>query len=84
MTTATEHPFAQRLAQLPDSRLLRADQPTGTPLMCMPEVEVRISALSATGAGWLLCLSILCRSRVIMRSGRLRSTKVIALAVVAA
>jgi hypothetical protein len=39
MTTATEHPFAQRLAQLPDSRLLRADQATGTPLMCMPEVE---------------------------------------------
>ncbi|MGE8503727.1 MAG: hypothetical protein ACN6P1_16000 [Pseudomonas sp.] len=39
MTTATDHPFAQRLAQLPDSRLLRADQPTGAPLMCMPEVE---------------------------------------------
>src|SRR5690606_3863841 len=39
MTTATDHPFAQRLAQLPDSRLLRADQPTGAALMCMPEVE---------------------------------------------
>lgn len=39
MTTATEHPFAQLLAQLPDNRLLRADQATGTPLMCMPEVE---------------------------------------------
>jgi hypothetical protein len=39
MNTATDHPFAQRLAQLPDSRLLRADQPTGAPLMCMPEVE---------------------------------------------
>jgi hypothetical protein len=39
MTTATDHPFAQRLAQLPDSRQLRADQPTGAPLMCMPEVE---------------------------------------------
>ena len=39
MTTATDHPFAQRLAQLADSRLLRADQPTGAPLMCMPEVE---------------------------------------------
>lgn len=39
-TTAT-HPFAQRLRQVPDSRLLRADQPTGAPLMCMPEVEAQ-------------------------------------------
>lgn len=39
MNTATDHPFAQRLSQLPDSRLLRADQPTGAPLMGMPEVE---------------------------------------------
>lgn len=39
MTAATNHPFAQRLAQVPDSRLLRADQPTGAPLICMPEVE---------------------------------------------
>lgn len=39
MTTVTEHPFAQRLAQLPDSRLLCDDQTTGAPLMCMPEVE---------------------------------------------
>jgi hypothetical protein len=35
----TTHPFAQRLRQVPDSRLLYADQPTGTTLMCMPEVE---------------------------------------------
>ncbi|MGE8499445.1 MAG: hypothetical protein ACN6O6_18235 [Pseudomonas sp.] len=39
MTNATEHPFAQRLAQLPDTRLLHADHPTGAQLMCMPEVE---------------------------------------------
>lgn len=39
MTVATNHPFAQRLAQVPDSRLLKADKPTGTPLICMPEVE---------------------------------------------
>ncbi|MFI8607235.1 hypothetical protein ACIGFL_02635 [Pseudomonas sp. NPDC077649] len=39
MTVATNHPFAQRLARVPDSRLLQADQPTGAPLICMPEVE---------------------------------------------
>ena len=39
--TTTAHPFAQRLRQVPDSRLLRADQPTGTPLMCIPEVEAQ-------------------------------------------
>ena len=39
MTEATAHPFAQRLARAPDSRLLRADQGTGADLMCMPEVE---------------------------------------------
>lgn len=39
MTTPTDHPFAQRLAQLPDSRLLHADQATGAPLMCMAEAE---------------------------------------------
>lgn len=39
MTEATAHPFAQRLRQAPDSRLLRADQATGAELMCMPEVE---------------------------------------------
>jgi len=39
MTVATNHPFAQRLAQVPDSRLLQADQPSGAPLICMPEVE---------------------------------------------
>lgn len=39
MTTPTDHTFAQRLAQLPDSRLLRADQATGAPLMCMAEAE---------------------------------------------
>ena len=39
--TTPAHPFAQRLRQLPDSRLLRADQPTGAPLICMPEVEAQ-------------------------------------------
>jgi len=39
--TTPAHPFAQRLRQLPDCRLLRADQPTGAPLMCMPEVEAQ-------------------------------------------
>lgn len=39
-TTAT-HPFARRLRQIPDGRLLHADQSTGTPLMCMPEVEAQ-------------------------------------------
>ena len=39
MTDSTAHPFAQRLAQTPDSRLLRSDQGTGADLMCMPEVE---------------------------------------------
>ena len=39
MTDSTTHPFAQRLAQAPDSCLLRADQCTGADLMCMPEVE---------------------------------------------
>ena len=33
------HPFAQRVAKLPDSRLLRADEATGAPLMSVPEVE---------------------------------------------
>ena len=37
--TETPHPFAQRVRQAPDSRLLNTDQPTGAPLMCMPEVE---------------------------------------------
>lgn len=35
----TTHPFAQRVRQAPDSQLLNADQHTGAPLMCMPEVE---------------------------------------------
>lgn len=39
MTAATNQPFAQRLTQVPDSRLLQADQPTGSPIICMPEVE---------------------------------------------
>jgi hypothetical protein len=39
MTDSTTHPFAQRLSQAPDSRLLRSDQGTGADLMCMPEVE---------------------------------------------
>ncbi|NQD93962.1 hypothetical protein HP532_15030 [Pseudomonas sp. CrR25] len=39
MTDTTAHPFAQRLSQAPDSRLLRADQNTGADLMCMPEIE---------------------------------------------
>jgi hypothetical protein len=39
MTATTNHPFAQRLAQVPDSHLLQANQPTGAPLICMPEVE---------------------------------------------
>ena len=33
------HPLAQRLAKALDAHPLQADQPTGAPLMCMPEVE---------------------------------------------
>lgn len=39
MTAATNHPFAHRLAHVPDTCVLQAGQPTGAPLMCMPEVE---------------------------------------------
>lgn len=33
------HPLAQRLAQAVDGHPLQADQPTGAPLMYMPDVE---------------------------------------------
>ena len=39
MTTPRPHPLAQRLAKALDAHPLQADQPTGAPLMCMPEVE---------------------------------------------
>nr|WP_298116396.1 hypothetical protein [uncultured Pseudomonas sp.] len=39
MTDSTAHPFAQRLSQAPDSRLLYAEQSTGAELLCIPEVE---------------------------------------------
>ncbi|WP_238871990.1 hypothetical protein [Halopseudomonas maritima] len=39
MTTPRPHPLAQRLAKALDAHPLQANQPTGAPLMCMPEVE---------------------------------------------
>lgn len=39
MTIATNHPFAKHLAQVPDSRLVQADQPTCALLICMAEAE---------------------------------------------
>ncbi|GAA6131486.1 hypothetical protein NBRC116187_18460 [Halopseudomonas sabulinigri] len=39
MTTPRPHPLAQRLAAALDGQRLQADQPTGAPLMCMPEME---------------------------------------------
>ncbi|MEH6499860.1 MAG: hypothetical protein V7751_10775 [Pseudoalteromonas distincta] len=36
---SSTHPLAQRLAQAVDGHPLQADQPTGAPLMCMPDVE---------------------------------------------
>lgn len=39
MTNTSPHPLAQRLAQAVDGYPLQADQPTGAPLMCMPDVE---------------------------------------------
>ena len=39
MTTPRPHPLAQRLAKALDAHPLQADQPTGAPLMCRPEVE---------------------------------------------
>jgi len=39
VTTEAAGAFAQRFAQVADSRLLQADKSTEAPLMCMPEVE---------------------------------------------
>ena len=39
MTSKRPHPLSQRLAKALDGQPLQADQATGAPLMCMPEVE---------------------------------------------
>lgn len=39
MTSQRPHPLALRMASAVDGQPLQADQPTGAPLMCMPEVE---------------------------------------------
>ena len=39
MTAEAARAFAQRFAQVADSRLLQAEKSTEAPLMCMPEVE---------------------------------------------